>query len=260
MRTVSVVIPAMPHRIANGLVAEAINSVVAQDVPDVRTEIILAVEQPTEPLSHVDKIVDGPTQFSKSNAGAAAATSDYLAFLHDDDLWDPAFLKYALGALDDAGFEFVSTSSLELDADGNVMGIRDCAMPSGWVMRREVFGRVGPFDETYKWHADTEWLGRLEQGASKRAHLVEKHAPVKMLKGSGYPRFNQMNSRPELHMLLQHGRPEPALIYTSHALPLLIRRQFTDALALRFEDEALASAESHWENGRLVNLYNRIPW
>ena len=71
--------------------------------------------------------------------------------------------------------EFVSTSTLEIDEAEAVIQINDFPVPSTWVMRRWVFGAVGPFDPVFKHHPDTEWLGRLGETKTvySRAHLLE---------------------------------------------------------------------------------------
>lgn len=254
------VIPAVPHRIANGFLDEAIASVLAQEVEGVDIQIILGIDEPIAKPKHVDIIVTGDNQATKVNAGAAAADGEYLAFLHDDDLWRLDFLRYALAALEDV--EFCSASQLEIDKQGNTIQISDFACPSGWVMRREIFARVeGGFDPTYKYHPDTDWLGRLGEVCRSRAHLVERTAPHKVYSvGDWRQRYNLMVNRPSLRNLLMQGRPEPKLIHTDHTEPLIIRRQFSDAIMRRVEDDPLTMAESQWEHGRMVNRYNRVPW
>jgi glycosyltransferase involved in cell wall biosynthesis len=262
VKTVSLVIPAVPKRIANGMLREAIASVLAQQGADAELKIILGVDETIAKPEHVDEIVLGTCQSTKVNAGAAIAEGDYLAFLHDDDLWRPDFLREALAALEEA--EFCSASQLEVDGEGAVIQTSDFACPSGWLMRREVWARVeGGFDASYKHHPDTDWLGRFGEVGQSRAHLLERTAPHKFIDKSATfrpPHYNPMSNRPNLRNLLINGRPEPKLIYTNHAEPLILRRQFPDAIMRRAEDDPTRMAESQWEYGRMVNRYNRVPW
>jgi glycosyltransferase involved in cell wall biosynthesis len=114
-------------------------------------------------------------QAAALSAGAAQASADCLAFLEDDDHCHPEHVAYALHVLANAGF--TSTTQLELDEKGVVARINDFPTPSGWVMPLSSWHRVGPFDETYRWHLDNEWLGRLGDSGLRRIHLVEATAP-----------------------------------------------------------------------------------
>ena len=87
------------------------------------------------------------------------AGGDYIAFLEDDDLWSPDFLAVALNTLQQ--FDFVSSTQIDMSVDGQVQRISDFPTPSGWVMKRRTLETVGVFDEAYRWHLDSEWLGRL---------------------------------------------------------------------------------------------------
>jgi glycosyltransferase involved in cell wall biosynthesis len=203
-------------------------------------------------------VAKGEGQSEKINLGVMQAKSDYLAILHDDDMWHPQFLLHALPLLEE--YDFVSASQLELDEAGQVIQISDFACPSGWIMRREVWTKVGDFDKSYKWHPDTDWLGRLELGAKKRAHLVDRYAPVQFINVKSSPCYNQMANRPSLRSLLMFAKPQPTLVYTALAEQLVIRRQHADAIMRRREADATIACESQWEHGRMVNRYNRVPW
>ena len=75
------------------------------------------------------------------NAAAATATGDYVAFLEDDDVWDPDHLEVSLRTLEHAAF--VSGTQLEVDDEGTVVRINDFPTPTGWVMRRSTWGAGG---------------------------------------------------------------------------------------------------------------------
>src|SRR5215469_8886972 len=146
MSTVSVIVPSIPSRSSNGLLSKALVSISKQSTS---VQVILAVEKdtevPEEAWSLIDEVVEAPTQSAKVNLAASVAKGDYLAILHDDDMWHPHFLKTALPVLRDV--EFVTSTSLEVDENGEVIRIDDYPNPSGWIMRREVFFDVGPWSD-----------------------------------------------------------------------------------------------------------------
>lgn len=115
------------------------------------------------------------------NTALEAATSDYLAFLDGDDLWDTDKLERQLVALEenpDAGLVF--TASRVIDAEGAVINDNLCAgkhIPTGRVsprefiidrypvitssvmIRRRCIDRVGLFDSRYSSAEDFDlWL------------------------------------------------------------------------------------------------------
>jgi glycosyltransferase involved in cell wall biosynthesis len=93
-RTVSVIIPT--HNRAH-LIARAIASATAQDYPI--HEIIVVDDCSTDDTVSIVRALPGPITYLRMdrnggsqlarNAGVAAATGDYLAFLDSDDFWHP---------------------------------------------------------------------------------------------------------------------------------------------------------------------------
>ena len=117
------------------------------------------------------------------NAGLAAATGDLIAFVDDDDLWEPRRLEAqvaalrtdpeALGAfcggyfIDDEGRRFGNGWTAEQVApermiDGSVPAPRIVTL----LLTRDACRRVGPFDETLVLAEDNDFILRvLQQGS-----------------------------------------------------------------------------------------------
>jgi glycosyltransferase involved in cell wall biosynthesis len=166
--SISVIIPAYN---AEKYLGEAIESALNQTRP--AKEIIVVDDASTDRTVEiargfgervtvlVNEKNSGPG-FSR-NAGVAASTGDYLAFLDADDKWLPGHLEDLAGLLDkwpEAGFACCglqqfgerSASCLQypecLDAPMNIFPLimrRDALLPSAAMVRRDVFLEAGGF-------------------------------------------------------------------------------------------------------------------
>lgn len=250
----TVIIPAMPHRAQNGMLTAAIDSIRHQH-HDV--EIIVAMENGADVPAGVRK-VEGVTQVEKTNAGVAASDTELIAFLHDDDLWNPEFLDEAMKVIE-AGADFVSSTSLEVDENAHTIGFIDCAVPSSWVMRRTVWDAVGPWDAKYHWHPDSEWLGRLGERNIKRAHLIDALAPEPLVHIGGEWVHNAMVNRALFKTFLASAMPHPRLVRHHHVRPLVTRRQHGDTI-MHNVNRPERYLQSQWEYSRMVERFGRIPW
>jgi glycosyltransferase involved in cell wall biosynthesis len=253
-KTVSVIIPS---RLEGTYLDNAIRSVIAQEgIDHADIQIIVGIDHGHH-VPFKDRYRDVDIAESKAYSQAAAlnaavrrARGEYLAFLEDDDIWQQKFLRTALKLLDQV--DFVSSNQLEVDERGSPQQINDFPTPSGWVLRRKTFDTVGPFDATYQWHIDNEWLGRLGEANITRGHLIESSAPLTA--------HLIREKRPKLANLLSFGRPQPRIIRHEHAVPLIYRLVHPGSAMYRIAHDAALTAESKYEKSRMRERFGRIPW
>ncbi len=186
----------------------------------------------------------GRSQAEALNAAASRMEGDNVAILEDDDEWNPDFLTIATQALQQ--FDFVSSTQLEV-TDHGVVRINDFPTPSGWVMRRDVWDKVGGFDLAYRWHLDNEWLWRLSQSAVRWAHLAEASAPFNLEVARGV--------RPQLAEVLSQG--PVTLIRHNSPWPLVIRLVHPQSGMQRILNTPDLGAQSRAEEERLRILFGR---
>ena len=116
-----------------------------------------------------------------NNVGAAQSKGEYLAFLNHDDLWFSDHLDTLVDAIVRDGADMAYGLSARIDAAGRVhlwgdspAGVYRPWQPvpaSVWLMRRELFARVGPWTSAHLlWDSPSqEWLRRAARsGATLR--------------------------------------------------------------------------------------------
>lgn len=185
----------MDHRVAviipthdrPALLAEALRSVLDQTVPPVEIVVVddlghehtrsivagLAATTRVE-LRYLHRLA-GPRGASASrNAGAAAATADYVAFLDDDDLWEPGFLADAMAAVVSSGTELVIswlavlTNGARLPgptmperlSPADVIARNPGFTGSNFLVASRVFRAIGGFDASLPVSNDKDFLVR----------------------------------------------------------------------------------------------------
>ena len=180
---VSVVIPAYNRA---GCVRTAIDSALAQGVADI--EVLVVDDGSTDATreivaSHPDgrvRLIARESNRGASaarNSGISASSGSFVAFLDSDDIWLPGKLVRQLAALDAPGAPGVSCTGVEIHLlDHGVTRIQPCEPTQDWarrlamgcdlspgttqMTRRELFERVGPFDEALPRFEDWDWLLR----------------------------------------------------------------------------------------------------
>jgi glycosyltransferase involved in cell wall biosynthesis len=113
------------------------------------------------------------------NAGVAAARGEWLAFLDDDDLWEPAKLRRQLDASAAAGLDYAFTGGLGFDSQRRMRYVEDAPesgadvhrmllarniVPAGCsnvIARTALVRRLGGFDPTFSILADWDLHVRL---------------------------------------------------------------------------------------------------
>jgi hypothetical protein len=176
-------------------------------------------------------------QSAALNAAAAAAGGDVLAFLEDDDYWEPKRLEYGLRWLEK--HELVTCNQREGDADGSFVGINDYPTPSGWLMRAATWRQIGPFDESFTF-PDSEWLGRANATRLRRVHLIEAGAPVR----AG---------------ILSVARFS-AVANTAERDPLVLRTVNPAGVVGTARSQESARLKHEADTRRLVEKYGGVPW
>src|SRR5664280_1531707 len=170
---VSVVIPAFN---AEAFVAEAIESVLAQDYEPV--EVIVVDDGSTDRTAAVASrypvtrlTPDNGGQAAARNAGVTAAHGPLVAFLDADDLWLPAKLSTEvayLSAHPEVGYVLVRMQRVLLPGAPWPPGTpatwfqqpQTGTLPSAGLARRSVLESIGPFDTGFRHGSDTEWQAR----------------------------------------------------------------------------------------------------
>lgn len=263
MAEIAIVIPSRLAR-QNTLPSEplflerAVESIRRQDLPnDTKVNVFVGIDVNANLPAGLDRKLDvtfvhscGRSQAAALNAAADRATGDFLAFLEDDDIWQPSYLREALNALDSA--DFVSSTQLERSETGEVVRVNDFPTPSGWLLRRAVWEQVGPFDEEFKLHLDNEWLGRLKVSDMKRIHLVEATAPVHM--------HVVRQVRPWLANVLTIGGPAVSLSRHESPYPLVTRLIHQNSGMGQIASNPDMRARSEYELERLHTIFGQIPW
>ncbi|MFC5381886.1 glycosyltransferase family 2 protein [Aquipuribacter nitratireducens] len=112
------------------------------------------------------------------NAGAAATTASWVAYLDDDDLWAPDKLSAQLAAVEQTpGAGWVTAGAVSVDDDLRILSWQAPPPPgmqrrqvatnlipgggSGTVVARSVVEEVGGFDEDMRHHGDYEMWVRV---------------------------------------------------------------------------------------------------
>ncbi len=178
---ISVVIP-----VFNGerFLAEAVASIVTHRIAP--TQIVIVDDGSTDGTPEIVAGLGGTiTSVRQTNRGPAAARnrgieladSDLVAFLDADDLWGAGHPTAALGRLREAGdLDMVIGRTQCLRYEGDVGG-RACFRPwrepfhsvnvGSWLCRRDLFGRVGLFDETLTYGEDLDWFLRAREAGAR---------------------------------------------------------------------------------------------
>lgn len=186
---VSVVIPAYN---AAATVQQAIGSVLAQSFADF--EILVVDDGSTDDTAAAVRAVNDPRVrlLAQPNAGAAAARNagiasaigEWVAFLDADDLWLPNKLELQLSRMRAVPACMASlTGAYFVDGELRLLKVRRCAptkqlllrflrfqnlpaVASSWVVKRDLFDRIGGFDTKLAMIEDWDLSIRLARYAN----------------------------------------------------------------------------------------------
>ena len=262
-RSVAIVIPSRLAGSTNRVlfVEQAVAAARAQTRPaDIRLAFFIGIDSDAQVPPSLGLQPDitfarsaGRSQSAAINTAAHAAAAgghDFIAMLEDDDQWEANFLAWSLTALESC--DFVSSNQLEIDAKERAIRVNDFPTPSGWMMTTDLWRRVGPFDESLRWHVDNDWLGRLALSGAKRIHLVEATAPVTLQTCA--------QVRPWIANVLTQGGPNSTVKRHLSSRPLIRRMVHHGSGMYRIATDPVAAAQSQDEYQQLASRYGRIPW
>ncbi len=176
---VSVVTP-----VFNGarFLAEAIDSVLAQTYPTV--EIVVVDDGSTDRTPEI--IASYPNvhglrqeragQAAARNRGVAAATGEYVAFLDADDVMLPDRLERQVAYLRERPEYACVLGRQRIAVEPGVEppewvgkagvdgGESELVQPMSALVRRTALERIGPFDASFRYAEDVDWLFRAQDG------------------------------------------------------------------------------------------------
>lgn len=198
--TVSVIIAV---RDAAATLAATIESVVSQDVPPpwAAPEVIVIDGGSADGSDEIAAGHPAVRLIRQTSQGLAAARNEairaasgaVLAFCDADDRWTPGALATRLHALEAEPGTLAVVGKLVLIASAGeqptpgqraLLGIPRMGFTPGCLLvRREVFGRVGWFDETLSISADSDWFVRLRESRLPVA-TVEMTVLLKAARGT----------------------------------------------------------------------------
>ena len=233
---------------------------VADDLDDAPTAAIVHVTAlRTEiPLRRIlNKLHPGAS--GSRNAGAAASTAEFLAFLDDDDAWRPDHLAHALAELDRTGADAAISGTCRIKHDGS---IQEIVMPpreaiqgrlfdknfgmtgSNLVIRRATFERLGGFDPALPVFNDWDFLIRMVTSGVE--YCTVKELTVEWREHEG-----ERISTPSLR---RAAGIETFIAKHAAAMPPLNRRDLTAvALGIRWRNAGTMIGRLLWA-ARLVRL------
>jgi glycosyltransferase involved in cell wall biosynthesis len=184
-------------------------------------------------------------QAAAVNAAVRASTGDVLAFLEDDDTWEPRKMERQLRPL--CMYELVTCNQREVAEDRCTwLRTNDFPTPSGWVMLRTTWDRLGGMDETFRYHVDTQFLGKANAAKVSRAHLVEADA-------------DKTDNQQRLWWLSAVSS-HSVIIETPEREPLVTRTVTSTGGMASIAGDPKAKRISMDEHERMVAQFGKVPW
>lgn len=228
--SISVVIPA--HNV-EGCLADAVESVQQQTIQP--HELIVVDDGSTDASGSIARQATGVTCLEQENRGASAARNtgirfaagEIIAFLDADDLWLPNHLEILLRPFQvDSQIDFVWGTSVRIDIGQSPS--KESGSPDGepWLgfllgaglFRRDLFDRVGFFDQDFRTCNDLEWFSRARQLGACFKHIPDRVLAYRKRPGSLTSDVSQMQTdRMRMFRRAAARRREANLRYTNQS-------------------------------------------
>lgn len=245
--------PESAHEIPGGVLFldGALGTIKAQTRADLIKQVVIAVDPgrkadvPARFLQTwcAHDVVEAPTasQASALNAGVAVATQPWIAFLEDDDQWRNGNKIETQVKFTDR-YDLITCNQEEVSTSGGFERVNDFPTPSGWLVRAEKLPR---FDESFRWHVDTEMLGQLKRAGARRIHIC---AP-----SHGTAWIQHISHSSDIHRI--------------NGSPMVVRRNNPGGGMAKIASDAEAGAQSKAEHEEMARRYadlfpktQGIPW
>jgi LmbE family N-acetylglucosaminyl deacetylase len=262
------------------LLAEALASLAEQEYRRAEVVLVNAGGEPPAvpdgfplPVVRVD-LAQPQGRAAAAQAGVAAATGDFIAFLDDDDLAAPEHLATLAGLVSAAGVRVAYTDAAvalyELDAEGGWV-CRERRLPysrdfdpdvllvdnyipfNTLAIERGLFNAAGPFDSSLPFFEDWDLLIRLA-ALTPFHHLARVTCEYRHFRGGGHhifgerPRERSDFLEVKARVLAKHGRH-----LTPHALARAVDTLRAELVA-EHEARAAARREAEAVRGDLQSL------
>ncbi|MBO8432319.1 MAG: glycosyltransferase [Bacteroidetes bacterium] len=213
-------------------IAQAIESVLAQDYPDVEYIVVDGASRDrslsiiNRYRNRIDRIISEPDRgmYEAINKGIRASTGEVIGLLHSDDfLFDTHVLADLAACFDRTGADMVYGNGLFVHAKQTDRVVRNWVsgpfhpwkVRYGWLplhptvyVHRRVIERTGLYDERYKIAADTDFLLRCLLDTTWRVEYLNRYI-VRMRMGglsTDQARRKQM-WREDVAIYQEHGFP-----------------------------------------------------
>lgn len=257
MTSLSIIMPSRTQPRQGAFLQAALKSIRAQTVAGrIPLEVLIGIdlgERAPDVLRDEPgvRVVEGyaKSQVAALNAAMRESTGAFIAILEDDDRWHPNHLELMLDLAQQA--PFVTANEIEADEAGVSQRFNDYATPSAWLFRRAFWEQVGEFDDAYRYHFDSDWLGRARESGAMRIHVVDASAPLE-------PEAME-RERPYLAEMMRHNAPTIRLAQHELKHPLVIRMRHPLAGMEQIATQAALATQSKGEVERLVARYGRLP-
>jgi GT2 family glycosyltransferase len=197
----------LPTRDRPGYLLEALGAVARQTQLEMELVLVRDGGAPLsdEALAAIDRLEfptiveereEGEGLAQARNRGVARARADAVAFLDDDDLWEPDHLKRLAAALDRDPDAVVTYSDavvvdeasggkriLAVEFDRALFGRNGFIPPSAFAARRAAFATYGEFDSSMPYSEDWDWLLRVAHRGGKIARVAGATATIRIHSG-----------------------------------------------------------------------------